>query len=105
MGQIKSVVPGLAETLPEKEIPTRAGPAMQVKPLMRFAGLQTNDPLNRGERELARLNFKPQDIMPRTGDHQFDELHARFMGPILEKVLDHVVKTEKWHNLAVPDQV
>jgi hypothetical protein len=102
-GPFRSRIPGLAQTLPEAESPTREGPILREAPLLRQltgVNLRSKNPL---ERELDRLGFTRPEILPSTGDPEADRLIAQKMGPIAERLLGRVVEAPGFQRL--PDSV
>lgn len=94
LGPLKARIPGLAQTLPEAESPTREGPITREAPLLRqLTGASVQPAKNPLERELDRLGFSRQEILPSTGDPEADRLVAKHMGPIAEHLLGRVVQT------------
>jgi hypothetical protein len=107
--QFKRSIPGVRETLPELESPTRAAaPGRPEKVRLPFTDIQVPGPLarqltgitvseekNPAEKELDRLGFKRRDILPYTGDQIADQLNAKYLGPVLEKVVSAVVQPRK----------
>ena len=103
LGPIKAKIPGLAQTLPEKESPTREAAPKREAPLLRqLTGATVVSPKNPAEKELDRLQFNFAEIKPATGEPKADRLIARFMGPLVEQRLGPVVKSARY--LALTDK-
>ena len=116
--QFKTSIPGLRETLPEVESPTRAaapGRPETVKipftdievpgPLARqLTGITVREAKNPAEKELDRLGFKRREILPYTGDPIVDQSNARYLGPLVETVVSSIVETEKYKKLRNPEK-
>jgi len=99
LGPIKANIPGLAETLPEAEIPTRAGPLTRPAPgVKQVTGVRIIAPKNPAEAELDRLGFKRSDILPGTGDRKADRAIAKYMGPLVEQFLVPLIQSERYQN-------
>jgi hypothetical protein len=99
-GPIKARIPGLAQTLPERESPTRAATPERQAPILKQAtGILLNAPKNPLEAELDRLGFTPQEILPGTGDRELNRLIAQKMGPIAERFLVPLVSGAKYQAL------
>ena len=104
LGPIKSKIPGLAQTLPEAQLPTRAGPGIRDEPLLRQAtGITLNVPKNALEQELDRLQFTRQDILPSHGDPNADLLIAKYMGPLAEQAGVRLVQSVSYQRLRSDD--
>jgi len=116
--QFKRSIPGVRETLPELESPTRAAaPGRPEKVRIPFTDIQVPGPLarqltgitvseekNPAEKELDRLGFKRRDILPYTGDQIADQLNAKYLGPVLEKVVSAVVQKDGYKKLSNPEK-
>ncbi len=88
LGPIKSKIPLIRETLPERPSPTRTEPLKASEPLIKmFTGVIVRDKENLIESELHRLDFKPNEIYPRTGDAKMDRLVVEQMGKLADKIL------------------
>jgi hypothetical protein len=99
-GPLRSRVPGLAQTLPEAESPTRAAPMQREAPLLRqVTGLSLREPKNALERELDRLGFERPEILPSVGDPRADRLIAKHMGEMVEGTLVRIVQTQSFQRL------
>lgn len=95
-----SRIPGLAQTLPEAESPTRAAPMQREAPLLRqLTGISLRQEKNPLERELDRLGFKRQEILPSTGIPEADQLIAKRMGEAAERLLVPVVASQGFARL------
>jgi hypothetical protein len=93
LGPLKARIPGLAQTLPAVESPTREGPVTREAPLLRqLTGVTVQPAKNPLERELDRLGFTRKEILPSTGDPEADQLVAKHMGPIAEQLLGRLVQ-------------
>ena len=102
-GPIKSRIPGLAQTLPERELATRASPPERQAPALKQAtGILLNPPKNPLEKELDRLGFTPQEILASTGDREADRLVAQKMGPLSERVLAPIMTRPEYQSLTDP---
>ena len=100
MGPIKEKIPGLAQTLPEREVPTRAAtPEKRAPVLKQLTGVLMKEPKNALEAELDRLGFTPQEILPSTGDRELNRLVAQRMGPVAERFLVPLVTGPKYQAL------
>lgn len=103
LGPLKSRIPGVSQTLPEAELPTRAGPKITEDPLLRQAtGITVNSPKNALESELDRLGFERSEILPSTGDHELDVKYAKAMGALAQKFLVPLADSSKY--LAMSDE-
>lgn len=101
---LKSRIPGVSQTLPEAEIPTRAGPLVTEDPLMRqLTGVTTHGKKNPVEKELDRLGFDRREVLPSTGDKPLDRKYSELMGVAVEGMMVPVVQTQRYQEL--PDTV
>ena len=100
LGPIKRQIPGLSKTLPEAEIPTRAGPIEQIHPGVRqLTGISVTGPKNPIEKELDRLGFERYEILRSTGDPALDRKQAEVMGPLVEKIGGRIVKNPSYQKM------
>ena len=111
--QFKTSIPGVRETLPEAESPTRAAaPGRPEQVRVPFTDIQVPGPLSRqltgitvrqvknlAEQEIDRLGLRRSDILPYTGDRIADQLLARFMGPVVENLVSRVVVSPSYQRL------
>jgi len=114
--QFKTSIPGLRETMPEVESPTRAAAPGRVKKVRipftdfevpgalarQLTGITVGEEKNPAEIELDRLGFKRIDILPYTGDRIVDQANARYLGPLVEKVVSALVDSEGYQKLNNP---
>lgn len=114
--QFKTSIPGVRETLPQVESPTRAAPPGRVKKVRipftdfevpgalarQLTGITVGEEKNAAEIELDRLGFKRRDILPYTGDKIVDQTNARYLGPLVENVVSALVQTEEYQELNNP---
>lgn len=83
--------------LPPAQSPTHSGGYERRQPLLRqLAGLTINSKSNAAEDELKRLGFTGKDVLPRSGDPDFDSTVAKEMGPIFEKVMVPLVQSPRY---------
>jgi hypothetical protein len=100
-GPIKSTIPGLAQTLPERESPTRAATPEIVSPLFKqLTGLRAIQEKNPAEKELDRLGFESREILSSTGNREADRLMAKNLGPLIETSLVRYIKSEPYQRLS-----
>ena len=100
LGPLKSRIPGVSQTLPEAEIPTRAGPIVTIDPALRqITGVTTHGPKNPVEKELERLGFDRRAVLATTGDREVDRKYAEMMGIAVEGALSPVVETAGYKRL------
>jgi len=99
LGPAKAKIPGLAETLPEKYIPTREGPLKSSSPAKKqLLGQATNVPKNAVERELDRLQFDYREVMPSLGDPKADNLVKKHMGEIVGQYISPLLEDDDWRS-------
>lgn len=97
-------IPGLSQSLPEAQIPTRAGPMVTEDPLLRqITGVTTHGKKNPVEKEFDRLGFDRREILASTGDKEVDRKYSEMMGIAVEGMLSPVVETPRY--LQLPDDV
>ena len=113
LGEFKRSIPGIRESLPEVQSPTRAeAPGRPEKVRIPFTDIEVPGPLarqltgitvseekNPAEKELDRLGFKRRDILPYTGDRIIDQTNAKYLGPVVEKIVSAISQTDKYQKL------
>lgn len=99
LGPIKSRIPGVSQSMPDVELPTREGPKVTPHPLLRqVTGMSESGPKNAFEKELDRLGFDRREILTSTGDREVDTKYSRAMGALAEKVMVPLVEAEKFQS-------
>jgi hypothetical protein len=53
---------------------------------------------NPAEKELDRLGFKRSEILPGLSDPRADRLAAKYMGPLVEKVIGQIATASSWQD-------
>lgn len=97
VGQFQTKLPYVGDNLPPVELATREAPPETLAPLTRqMTGLTLRGPSNPVETELTRLGFTRGNILPSTGDEQWDQLRAKHMGPIVENEIAQAVAGEQY---------
>jgi hypothetical protein len=82
--------------LPEVRLPTREGPLLRNDPLFRqIVGVTTKRKTDI-ERELDRLRFTRSEILPSTGNSDFDRVTASIMGPLVERGITALMKNPSY---------
>jgi len=77
---------GAAEGLPDRELPTRAAPPVNLAPGARqLTGATIRGPKNAAEKELDRLQFSRGEILPGSGNDAWDRIVTKHMGPAFER--------------------
>jgi hypothetical protein len=110
MRRFQSQIPILKESLPEAESPTRAAagarpekaaglPASIAK---QFLGITAREKKNPAEREFDRLGFKRGDILPYSGNKEYDREMAKNLGPLVEAIVSPIVESEEYQSLSNP---
>ena len=116
--QLKTSVPGVRETLPEAESPTRAATPGRPKTVRipftdiqvpapatrQLTGITVREEKNLAEKEIDRLGLKRKDILPYTGDRKADQIMAKYMGPLVENVISRLVIAPKYQSLDNPSK-
>jgi len=99
LGPTKAKIPGVEAKMELAYSPTHAGARKTAMPALRQAtGLSVGVPKNAVEKELDRLQFGLQEILPSTGMPKLDNLIAQEMGPMVEEELVPMVQTEWYKN-------
>ena len=81
-------------------LPTRAAPLKREAPALRQAtGLTVVSEKNAAEKELDRLQFQRNEILPSTGNPEADNLIAKHMGPLTEVRLVPFVESERYRRM------
>lgn len=96
MGQILRKIPYGDEHLPPVELATRADAPRTAAPMHRWAGLTWRDPKNPVEKELDRLGFTRSNILPGSGNKEWDKTIAKHMGPIVESQLPAFINSRQY---------
>jgi len=110
--QLKSNIPFVRDQFPESESPTReAAPGRPDTVQIPFTDIEAPGPLarqltgatvreekNAAEREFDRLGFKRRDILPYSGNAVVDQTRAKYLGPIVEKVIPVLIQSEKYQS-------
>jgi|DEB0MinimDraft_6_1074348.scaffolds.fasta_scaffold03096_4 hypothetical protein len=108
--QLKRNIPGLQQTLPEMESPTRAATPGRPETVRipftdievpgsvarQLTGITVGEAKNPVEKEFDRLGLKRKDILPYTGERSADETMAKYLGPIVETIMTPIVSSEKY---------
>ena len=69
-------------------------------PMMRqFTGLTVRGPKNAGEKELDRMGFTRGNILPSTGNDQWDRTRAKHMGPLFERFINPFVESPQYQEM------
>jgi hypothetical protein len=93
------MIPGVSQSLPPVESPTREANVERESPMLRqITGLTLISPKNPAEKELDRLGFKRSEILPGLGDPKAARLAAKYMGPLVEKVVGQIVTGSGWQD-------
>ncbi len=96
-GALARKLPGADENLPPVELPTREAAPRSIGGNWRQGlGLTMRDPKNPAEREFDRLGFSRSNILQSSGDHKWDQLNAKHMGPLVEKHISPFVQSERY---------
>lgn len=101
LGPLKNRIPGVSQTLPDAEMPTRTGPSIYIDPLLRqVTGVSKKDPKNPLEKELDRLGFERRDVLTGSGDRELDSQYAKAMGVVSEQFLVPIVESDGYKRLS-----
>jgi len=107
-------VPIARERFPEAESPTRAATPGRPETIQipfteqqfpatiarQLTGITVREEKNKAEREFDRLGFKTRDILPYSGNQIVDQTRAKYMGPIVEKMIVPFVNSEGYSKLS-----
>jgi hypothetical protein len=107
-------VPIARERFPEVESPTRAATPGRPETIQipfteqqfpatiarQLTGITVREEKNKAEREFDRLGFKTRDILPYSGNQIVDQTRAKYMGPIVEKMIVPFVNSEGYSKLS-----
>jgi hypothetical protein len=110
--RLKTSIPIVREQFPELESPTReAAPGRPDTVGIPFTDIQAPGPLvrqltgatvreekNAAEREFDRLGFKRRDILPYSGNAVVDQTRAKYLGPLVEKVIPVIIQSEQYQS-------
>lgn len=110
--QLKSNIPFVRDQFPESESPTREAapgrpdtvqiPFTEIEapgPLVRqLTGATVREEKNAAEKEFDRLGFKRRDILPYSGNAVVDQTRAKYLGPIVEKVIPVLIQSEQYQS-------
>jgi hypothetical protein len=93
-GPFKAKVPYAGENLPEVELATREAPPKSIAPLARqLAGVTARSPKNPAERELDRMGFTKSNLVPSSGNDDWDRLVSKHMGPLMESQIVPILQS------------
>lgn len=112
INRLKTSIPIVREQFPELESPTReAAPGRPDTVGIPFTDIQAPGPLvrqltgatvreekNAAEREFDRLGFKRRDILPYSGNAVVDQTRAKYLGPLVEKVIPVIIQSEQYQS-------
>lgn len=90
-----SAIPGVSQTLPELESPTRSAVPMRQEPMARqLLGMTVKQAKNPAEAALDRLGISFRSIAPRLGDPELERAINAELGPLVEQVIGTLVQSE-----------
>jgi hypothetical protein len=94
-------IPFASRGLPEAEIPTREGPLTREGPILKqLTGITIKANKNLAEKELDRLGFTRQEVLPSSGVQELDREIAKEMGPLVEKHLIKLLKNKSYKKMS-----
>ena len=95
-------VPGLAQTLPEKESPTQEDPMRMQSPLLgQLTGVRPKARRTEVQKELIDLGYADYEVVPSTGDKAADAFVKRAMGKFVEENLSREIEQPSYQRLSV----
>ena len=99
MGPLKERIPVVEKELPPLYSPTHEGPVKREIPAVRqMTGVMVKTK-NKFERELDRLGFEYNEILPSTGNPQANNIIAKYMGILAQRVAVPKVETKYYAGL------
>jgi len=96
MGQIMRKLPYGDENMEGVELPTREAAPYSESPMARFLGATWRGPKNPVEKELDRLGFSRSNILPGSGNDDWNRLRAKHMGPIVEQQIPKYLESDQY---------
>lgn len=100
LGPVKRNIPGVSQTLPPQAFPTREGEKFNPDPLQRqLTGLGKTGPKNALEKEIDRLGFESNEVLPTTGDPEIDRKYRGSLGKVLGVVGPKLVTAQSYTKL------
>jgi hypothetical protein len=98
-------IPILKQTLPKRELTTRADDRFRQDPFLRaFFGTTTYEQYNAVERELKKHNIKDFTITINTGDKVAASNVNKYLGPLIERDLTKLIESNTYKKLSRPRQ-
>ena len=99
-GAFARKIPYGDENLPDVQLPTREATPESAAPLTRqLTGFTLRGPNNPAETELNRLGFSRGEILGSSKDRGWDQLRAKYMGPIVEQKIGEAVLDPRYLRL------
>lgn len=99
IGPIKEKIPGIEKKLPPLYSATREGPVVRELPAIRQVTGLSFITQNEFEKELNRLGFTPQEILPSTGNPEANNLIRKYMGILSEAYMIPRVSSKGYKKL------
>ena len=101
VAQIQEKIPYIRRKLPEKKSPLEERAQVKGYPWLKlFTGVIRKDDKNFIEREVDRLGLTYQEVYPRTGDKELDNLVVGEMGKMVERTLLPMMKTDFYKRMS-----
>ena len=98
-------IPILKQTLPKRELTTRADDRFRQDPFLRaFFGTTTYEQYTTVERELKKHNIKDFTLTINTGDKVAAGHVNKYLGPLVERELTKLVESNTYKRLSKPRQ-
>jgi len=105
VNEIKKEIPFVRSELPEAVSPTRPTTPQKLFPLFRqLTGATLIEPKTELEKEIDRLKIKRQEVLPSSGVKEFDLKVAEELSPVLYKIAEGVISSDKYQNATTNQQ-
>jgi len=105
VNEIKKEIPFVRSELPEAVSPTRPTTPQKLFPLFRqLTGVTLIEPKTELEKEIDRLKIKRQEVLPSSGVKEFDLKVAEELSPVLYKIAEGVISSDKYQNATTNQQ-
>lgn len=104
-GPIKRSLPFAAETMPELKIPTqRETPRKEFPGVAAFTGISIRQPKSPVQQMYDTLDFSRSEIVPFSGNREWDQLVSKHMAPLVEDNLNRYVESAHFKNMSREEQ-
>ena len=97
-------IPGLNQSLPEAQDPARGATPTRTNPIARQLGVTLPEQKTEIRGELDRLQFRPQEVSPRSGNAEYDYAFNEKLGPVLQAAGGALVQAPEYKSLSPSTQ-